>query len=166
MRSAKKLNHFQLSSGKIEKVSETNVHLEGADLAIILRQLIENSEVGVRSGTSFQVGSTVKGEVMAASINEETRNPPNNGEECPGQVDNDFNREVFIEEIGNLPCLWNTSIADYRDRERLLIAAIILSPLYLRHMICAQNRKKEFLSARKIPPSGKQPLDLYHLTEK
>ena len=100
----------------MEKVSEANVHLEGADLAIILRQLIENSGVEVRSGTSFQVGITEEGEVMAASINEETRNPPNNGEECPGKVDNEFDREVFIEEIRNLPCLWNTSIAAYRDR--------------------------------------------------
>ena len=32
---------------------------------------------------------------MAASINEETKNSPNNGKECPGQVDNDFNREVL-----------------------------------------------------------------------
>ena len=103
----------------MEKVSEANVHLEGTDLAIILRQLIENSGVGVRSGTSFRVDSTEEGEVMAASINEERKNSPRNGEECPGQGDNDFDREVLIEEIRNLPCLWNTSIAAYRDRERL-----------------------------------------------
>ena len=110
------LSTFKRKNGK---VSEANVHLEGTDLAIILRQLIENSGVGVRSGTSFRVGSTEEGEVMAVSINEERKTPPNNGEECPGQVDNNFDREVFIEEIGSLPCLWNTSIADYRDRERL-----------------------------------------------
>ena len=93
---------------------------------------------------------------MAASINEERKNPPNNGEECPGQVDNDFDREVFIEEIRNLPCLWNTSIAAYRDR-MFINCRHYPSPLYLRNMIRAQDRKKEFLSARKTPPSGKQP---------
>ena len=49
VRPAKRLNHFQLSSGKMEKVLEANVHLEGADLAIILRQLIENSGVGAQN---------------------------------------------------------------------------------------------------------------------
>ena len=103
---------------------------------MILWQLIENSWVGVRSGTSFQVGSTEEGEVMAVSINEETKTPPNNGEECPGQGDNDFDREVLIEEIRNLPCLWNTSIAAYRER-MFINCRHYPSPLY-RGIKCSQ----------------------------
>ena len=42
----------------------------------------------------------------------------------------EFDIEIFIEEIKNLPCLWNTSTASYKDRNCKLSAWEKLSKIF------------------------------------
>ena len=83
--------------------------------------------------SSLQVGASDGEESLDISVIEETQNqPPDNGEDGLGQVDQEFDRELFIEEVRSLPCLWNTSLVGYKDRAIKINAWKKLSSIFNR----------------------------------
>ena len=83
--------------------------------------------------SSLQVGASDGEESLDISVIEETQNqPPDNWEDGLGQVDHEFDRELFIEEVRSLPCLWNTSLVGYTDRAIKINAWKKLSSIFNR----------------------------------
>ena len=53
---------------------------------------------------------------QARSRGEGSNEQPEDIHEVIPQVEPVFDKELFIEEIGQLGCLWNTSLPSYKDR--------------------------------------------------
>ena len=53
---------------------------------------------------------------QARSRNEGSNEQPEDIHEVIPQVETVFDKELFIEEIRQLGCLWNTSLPSYKDR--------------------------------------------------
>ena len=89
----------------MERWIDGSVFIGGTDLAQILQAIAENRS---EPGPSFEVTRTDGDEFTAES--------PINDDDSLGPGDKGFDRELFIEDIRSLRCLWNTSTFGYKDR--------------------------------------------------
>lgn len=95
--------------------------LAGIDIKALLRQVTtENDKSEEMSHPSSGFLGAAPGFIMLDSSNErignENRPSSSQAQQSPETEQREFDIEEFIEELKNLPSLWNTSLISYKDR--------------------------------------------------